>query len=74
MSWLVNPDPTTTSTRSGASVHSVAIAPALATRCRNRGVIAATPMRIRDVRSAVRASVIHGSARNAGESYTYAQP
>jgi hypothetical protein len=32
MSWLVKPEPTTMSTRSGASVQSVAIAPAFATR------------------------------------------
>ena len=40
----------------------------VATTCRSRGVIAATPSRMRDVRAAASASVIQGSARKAGES------
>ncbi len=68
MSWLVKPEPSTTSVRPGASAASVASAPAVATTWRSRGVIAHTPSAMREVRWAASASVIHGSARNAGES------
>jgi hypothetical protein len=72
ISCEVKPVPTTMTTRCGARARRVAVAPAVATTWRSRGVSTERPSVIDEVRSAERASTIQGSAKNDGESKTKA--
>ena len=70
----VNPVPNETTTRPGASPTSVAIAAAFVIGWRRLGTSTPGPRPIRLVRSAARASAIHTSGINGGESYNHARP